>query len=167
VIDIQNEGSAAQGVEVTKGGGGKKGKGRDKLDRVDDAGSEDAADAGDAMDVDEDDDQSLIPLPTSGGIQDLREKLHAKMHFLRRGAQREGRYGDEEAGSKDELLEERRKQRALLRERRRKETKEKIRRQEEERGKKGKGRERDQGKQTPAKVCLFFFLSMRLGFSSR
>lgn len=117
------------------------------------------------MDVDEAGDTSFAPLPTSGGIQDLREKLHARMNALRRGGGgaaatgREGRDADAdakeaEAGSKDELLEERRKQRALLRERRRKETKEKIRKQEEERGRKGKGRERDQGKQTSTKVSM-------------
>jgi hypothetical protein len=122
-----------------------------------------AAGAADDMEVDEEGEMSIVPLPTTGGIQDLREKLHAKMSSLRRGgARREGRdieIRDVEAGSKDELLEERRKQRALLRERRRKETKEKIRRQEEERGKKGKGREQDHGKQTPAKVCLVYHSS--------
>ena len=122
----------------------------------------------DAMDVDDEADATIVPLPTSGGIQHLREKLHAKMSSFRHGgaAKRPWRsdHGEEqaeaeaevevevEASSKDELLEERRRQRGLLRERRRKETKEKIRKQDEARGKKGKGRERDTGKQTQAKV---------------
>lgn len=109
------------------------------------------------MDVDDD---PPVPLPTSGGIQDLREKLHAKMASLRRGGAREtlrnrdeGDNGADEAGSKDELIEERRRQRAIMRERRRKETKEKIRKQEEERRKKGKGREKDQGNQSKVRAC--------------
>jgi len=87
------------------------------------------------------DEVPLVPMPKSGGIQQLREKLHAKMAALRRGG---GNYG--EPGSRDELIEERRRQRAAMRERRRKETKEKIKRQEEAKGKKGKERdERNRG----------------------
>ena len=135
----------------------KKRKVKEKPNRAGDAAenTDEVTDAADAMDVDGEDDVSIMPLPTSGGIQDLREKLHAKMTSLRRGRDRgDGEIRQAEAGSKDELLEERRRQRGLLRERRRKETKEKIRRQEEERGKKGKSRDKDQGKQTPAKVCV-------------
>ena len=61
-------------------------------------------------------------MPVSGGIESLREKLHARMSQLRRGGG--------EAGDKDDLLEERRRQRAAMRERRRKETREKIRTEE-------------------------------------
>ncbi|KAJ8508120.1 hypothetical protein ONZ45_g9593 [Pleurotus djamor] len=86
-----------------------------------------------AMDVDTED---IVPLPQSGGISDLRKKLHAKMEQLRNN--RRGQTG--EPGDRDELLEERRKQRAAMRERRRKETKEKIRRQEEM---KNKGKEKE------------------------
>ena len=139
-------------------GGVKKGKAKEKSNRAGSAGggnTEGVMNPVDAMDVDEEDGVSITPLPTSGGIQDLREKLHAKMNSFRRGRdRRDGEIREGEAGSKDELLEERRRQRALLRERRRKETKDKIRRQEEERGKKGKGRDKDQAKHTPAKVCL-------------
>jgi hypothetical protein len=51
--------------------------------------------------------------------------------------------GPGEAGDRDELLEERRRQRAAMRERRWKETKEKIRKEEEMKGKKGKDREKE------------------------
>lgn len=105
------------------------------------------------MDVDDSDDEGapvpdipLVPMPASGGIQELREKLHAKMASLRRGGPR---YAEGEAGSRDELLEERRQQRAQMRERRRKETKEKIRQQEEARGKKGKEKEQQQRAKGP------------------
>lgn len=90
----------------------------------------------------------FVPLPASDGIQALRDKLHARMSALRRGGSRYHGTTDGEAGSRDELLEERRRQRAVMRERRRKETKEKIRRETEERGKKGKEKERDKGQQT-------------------
>lgn len=78
-------------------------------------------------------------MPASGGIQELREKLHLRMARLRRGGPRWGPDdADSQAGSRDELLEERRKQRAAMRERRRKDTKEKIRKEAEAKGKKGK-----------------------------
>ena len=84
-------------------------------------------------------------MPPSIGISALREKLHARMAALRRGSGK--RDGDgEEAGDRDTLLEERRKQRAAMRERRRKETKEKIRKEEEAKlkgGKKGKEKNND------------------------
>jgi hypothetical protein len=90
-------------------------------------------------------DEQLIPM-ASGGIAALREKLHDKMAQLRRGRKDPRLDGDAAAGSRDELLEERRMQRAAMRERRRKETKEKIRREEEARGKKGKGKEKQEEK---------------------
>lgn len=123
-----------------------------------DADDSDDVQLDETMDVDASDDEGasgvpdvpLVPMPKSGGIKELREKLHAKMAALRRG----GRYAadGEEAGSRDELLEERRRQRAAMRERRRKETKEKIRAQEEAKGKKGKEKERAKGPTT--KVSL-------------
>jgi hypothetical protein len=82
-------------------------------------------------------DTEILPMPVSGGIESLREKLHARMSQLRRGA------GGGEAGDKDDLLEERRRQRAAMRERRRKETREKIRREEEMKGKKSKDKEKE------------------------
>ncbi len=99
----------------------------------DDEGDEDA---GEEMDTD----VAPIPMPESGGIVALREKLHARMAQLRN----RGRGGGWEANSRDDLLEERRQQRAAMRERRRKETKEKIRQQEERRG---KGKEKEKGKE--------------------
>ena len=103
---------------------------------------------GAASDADERPTQTLVPMPESGSIEALREKLHARMAELRRGGKGDG--GDGEAGSRDELLEERRKQRAAMRERRRKETKEKIKREEEMKGKKGtdKDKEKHKGPQT-------------------
>jgi len=74
-------------------------------------------------------------MPSTQGIQALRDKLHAKMDQLRRD-----RVGNQPE-TKDELLEERRKQRGLMRDRRRKETKEKIRLEKEKKG--GKGDKKD------------------------
>lgn len=102
--------------------------------------------------VDEDGISQLVPLPSNGGIQALRDKLHARMASLRRGGNRYSYAANREANSRDELLEERRRQRADMRERRRKETKEKIRREAEERGKKGKEKGRDQGPQTKVRA---------------
>ena len=84
----------------------------------------------DVMDVD-DPDVDITPMPPTQGIQVLRDKLHAKMDHLRRN-----RVGNQPE-TKDDLLEERRKQRGLMRDRRRKETKEKIRLEKEEKEKKG------------------------------
>lgn len=94
----------------------------------------------DSIPDDQDDGESeteILPMPVSGGIESLREKLHARMTQLRRGG------GGGEAGDKDDLLEERRRQRAAMRERRRKETREKIRREEEMKGKKSKDKEKE------------------------
>lgn len=93
-------------------------------------------------------------MPASGGIQELRQKLHARMASLRRGNW--GTYG--EAGSRDELLEERRRQRAEMRERRRKETRGKIKREEEARGKKSKDKEQQRTKGPLTKVCRSYAL---------
>jgi hypothetical protein len=117
-------------------------------------------------------DTNIVPMPPSGGIAALREKLHARMAALRRGGGGGRRFdyvngngnmnGPGEAGDRDELLEERRRQRAAMRERRRKETKEKIRKEEEMKGKKGKDREkekrenRDKGNLT--KVFIYAFV---------
>jgi hypothetical protein len=101
-------------------------------------------------------------MPESGSISALREKLHARMAALRRGGKSQGNE-DGEAGDRDELLEERRRQRAAMREKRRKETKEKIRREEEAKGKKGKGKEKDsraQGHQTKVRFFLGALFAM-------
>ena len=107
----------------------------------------------------EDVDMEIKPMPPTEGIEALRAKLHAKMALLRRGG-RGPSHG--EAGDKDDLLEERRRQRAAMRERRRKETKEKIQREQELKGKKDKDRTdtRDKGNITKVYYCssLLFHL---------
>jgi hypothetical protein len=79
----------------------------------------------------ESDDFAPLPMSSSGGIQSLKAKLQARIVTLKRGPNQLSN----EAGDKDELLEERRVQRAEMRERRRRETKERIRKQREEKGK--------------------------------
>ncbi len=99
----------------------------------------DQAEEGADADSEDDDAEPLVPMPALEGVSELREKLHARMAALRRGNRRDW-FG--EAGSKDELLEQRRRQRADMRDRRRKETKEKIRKEHEAKGRKEKERER-------------------------
>lgn len=96
-------------------------------------------------------DVPLVPMPASSGISELREKLYAKMAALRRG----NRTDEGEAGSRDELLEERRRQRAEMRERRRKETREKIKREQEAKAKKGKEKDLQKTKGPQTKVRLY------------
>ena len=90
----------------------------------------------------------IIPMPASSSITALREKLHARMAALRqrregnRHRNAEGGLNDDDALDKDELLEERRRQRVAIREKKRKERK----------GKKGKDREDTRSQ--PTKVCL-------------
>ena len=123
-----------------------------------DDGEESGAEGGEENAMDMDEDAAPVPMPESGGIQALREKLHARMAALRQKGK--GRSTGDEPGSRDELLEERRKQRAAMRERRRKETKEKIRREEERKGKgkdKGKEKEKQQqqkGPQTKVRIRI-------------
>lgn len=121
-------------------------KGKRKAPESDDEDDDDADSDASGMDVDEDADTptEIVAMPESGGIQALRDKLHARMTALRRGGGGAGWARGDEPGSRDELLEERRKQRGAMRERRRKETKEKIRREEERRG---KGKEKEKGKE--------------------
>ncbi|KAI9464105.1 surfeit locus protein 6-domain-containing protein [Lactarius psammicola] len=94
----------------------------------------------------EDDSAPIVPLPQSESIETLRAKLHAKIE-----AMRIKKRGDGEGNSKDELLEERRLQRAAMRERRRKETKEKIRKEKES---KGKSKEKPKDTAPPTKNQL-------------
>ena len=93
----------------------------------------------------------------SPDIAHLRAKLHARIASIRRGP-------DREAGDKDELLEERRKQRAAVREKRRKETREKIRKEKgrEAGAGKEKGKERDKGVQAEVTLSLFFSFQLEL-----
>ena len=93
--------------------------------------------------------EKLVPMPESSGIEALRRKLHNRMAELRNRGQ------SGEAGDRDELLEERRRQRANMRERRRKETKEKIKREEETRGKKNKEKREEKQKGNSTRVRYF------------
>ena len=131
VVDLQNE----TALEREKTNSKVKGKQKATALSSDSDGADD-----DAMDVDDvnlsdtaapDSERPMVPMAKPESIAALRDKLHMRMAALRRGGQ-----GGGEPGDKDELLEERRKQRAALREKRRKETKE--RRKAETEGKKGK-----------------------------
>ncbi|KDR66430.1 hypothetical protein GALMADRAFT_232490 [Galerina marginata CBS 339.88] len=149
IVDIQNENYLKQ-RETAKG-----------KRKASNPPPESEDDDGTAMDVDvdmddlddqegdgEESDMEIKPMPTAEGIESLREKLHNKMAQLRRG-------GRGEASDKDDLLEERRRQRAAMRERRRKETREKIRREEEMRGKKkDKADTRDKGNTTKTQLLV-------------
>ncbi|KAG2757252.1 SURF6-domain-containing protein, partial [Suillus brevipes Sb2] len=149
VIDLQNE------VALELEGANSKAKGKRKAAVL---GSDSDADddEDDVMQVDDVDlsDSAvaapldpLVPMAKPESIASLRDKLHLRMAALRRGGQ-----GGGEPGDKDELLEERRKQRAALREKRRKETKE--RRKAETEGKKGGKKEKETTKGLPVKNQL-------------
>ncbi|KAJ3858964.1 surfeit locus protein 6-domain-containing protein [Lentinula novae-zelandiae] len=132
IIDIQNESSNVKGkrkaIEIDS-----------SSDEEEDGDDEVAMDVDvrleEGIDVDSPPTPpALVPMSTPTSITALRAKLHAKMASLRRGGG--GASGANkvelgvglETGSRDDLLEERRQQRAAMRERRRKETKEKIKR---------------------------------------
>ncbi|KIJ54647.1 hypothetical protein M422DRAFT_24552 [Sphaerobolus stellatus SS14] len=110
---------------------------------------EDAMDVDDEQDAsDDEEEQPIVPMPASGGIEDLRAKFQAKLARLRRGGNWRADNGwradsgwpaDKAGETKDDLLEERRQARALLRENRRKATKEKIK---EEKSRKGKNKDK-------------------------
>ena len=139
------------------------------------SGSEDSNDDDDdddAMDVDGlkhdgfsnsgalDMSDEMVPMPRVESITVLKEKLHARMAALRRPGAQNG-----EPGDKDELLEERRKQRAALRENRRRETKERKRAEAE--GKKDRRKTKEKEKDSKSKsvstnVRLFALSEMRL-----
>ncbi|KAF8965797.1 surfeit locus protein 6-domain-containing protein [Flammula alnicola] len=151
IIDIQNEVYLKQSATA---------KGKRKASTP--ASETDDEDVSMNVDVDMEDlddqksegsDTEIQPMPVSGGIESLREKLHTKMAQLRRG----GRASDFGGGDKDDLLEERRRQRAAMRERRRKETREKIRREEEMKGRKkdkDKIETRDKGNVTKTQLLV-------------
>lgn len=114
------------------------------------------------MDVDglEGLEHDMVPMPRTGSIAVLKEKLRARVATLRHsGAQ------NDEPGNRDELLEERRKQRAALREKRRKETKERKRVEAESKKDKGKSKEKEKdsrGKSASIKVRLLTLSVMYL-----
>ena len=146
IIDLQNEASEKKPAAISKG----------KRKAISPPSDEDESDSNEndvAMDVDidlqdenndddvEEDATEITPMPASGGIEALREKLHARMAALRRGGGATNMNGTPH--DRDELLEERRQQRAAMRERRRKETKEKIRRGVDGKERQGEGQERE------------------------
>lgn len=160
IIDIQNEAALEQERKALNATENRKGKRKAPSP----SGYEDSDDDDDdPMDVDclkasEDDDyqnsaaldisDEMVPMPQAESIAVLKEKLHARMEALRRS----GVHNDE-PGDRDELLEERRKQRGALREKRRKETRE--RKKAEAESKKDKGKTKEKDSKTKTKVCLF------------
>ncbi|KAF7762436.1 hypothetical protein Agabi119p4_9029 [Agaricus bisporus var. burnettii] len=98
--------------------------------------------------------EKLVPMPETNGIEALRNKLHIRMAEMRNKGRPAPTKG--EPGNRDELLEERRRQRAAMRERRRKETKERIKRAEEMKGKKNKDsrEERKKGNYTKTQLLV-------------
>ncbi|KAI0827371.1 surfeit locus protein 6-domain-containing protein [Trametes gibbosa] len=175
VLEIQNEALAARaGGDAQGKKAGPKGKRKASqedpdsdamhLDAPMSDGDEDEDDDNEEVDGERGADGPPVPMPESGGIQELRDKLHARMAQLRNrsrgrmyGGGGDAGWGGGEPGSRDELLEERRQQRAAMRERRRKETREKIKREEERRGKgkdKGKEKEREKQKGTQTQTQL-------------
>ncbi|KAG8216183.1 surfeit locus protein 6-domain-containing protein [Butyriboletus roseoflavus] len=142
IIEIQNEAALEQERNALSPVGCEDSDGDDDAMDVDGLkGSEDDYNQNSAMpDVSDE----MVPMPQAESIAVLKEKLHARMAALRRpGAQ------NDEPGDKDELLEERRKQRATLREKRRKETRE--RRKAELESKKDKGKTKGKEKETDMK----------------
>ncbi|KAF6758020.1 surfeit locus protein 6-domain-containing protein [Ephemerocybe angulata] len=127
IIDIQNEQNASDESDSGSDGG---------MD-VDVAfeGAEDE----DEDESNDDEEREYVPMPSGGGINTLRQKMQSKIAGFRQ------QRGQAEPGSKDELLEERRQQRAAMRERRRKETRERIRKEQEAR----KGSAKEKTQQTP------------------
>ncbi|KIJ16529.1 hypothetical protein PAXINDRAFT_113714 [Paxillus involutus ATCC 200175] len=92
--------------------------------------------------------EEMVPMPQAESVAVLREKLHARMAALRRGGVQSS-----EPGNKDELLEERRKQRAALREKRRKETRERRRAETDTKKEKGQGKDKgSKGKSASTKI---------------
>ena len=163
IIEIQNESVFEQERKTLHLDGNRKGKRKvaPPSEDEDSDGDEDAMDVDSFKGLVHDDDEQksvaldasddIVPMPRAESITVLKGKLHARMVALRRpGAQ------NDEPGDRDELLEERRKQRAALREKRRKETKERKKAEAEGRKDKGKPREKDsKSKSVSTKVCPF------------
>ncbi|KAJ7189842.1 surfeit locus protein 6-domain-containing protein [Mycena pura] len=166
VVDLQNESAGTVSKQQAKSASA---KGKRKAvalpsdDNSEDDGIamdvdvdlQDGSESGDEREQADDAMKDIVPMPQSGGIAALREKLHARMASLRRGGGPRYDAAHANVGDKDALLDERRLQRAAMRERRRKETKEKIRREEEMKVK-GKGKEvqRDKGNITKTQLLV-------------
>lgn len=148
MIEIQNEASQTREESQTK-----KGKKR-AIPDLQSGEDEPGDDMAIQVDVDlaaEGDSDLLVPMPEASGIEALRNKLHIRMAELRNKGRPAPTKG--EPGNRDELLEERRRQRAAMRERRRKETKEKIKRAEEMKGRRNKDNREERRKGHSTKVC--------------
>ncbi|KAI6041609.1 surfeit locus protein 6-domain-containing protein [Pisolithus marmoratus] len=143
IVDLQNEAA----VQFENSRKTDKGKHSSPVhSSPSDSEDEDEGEADDAMQLDAAEEQpraeneeEMVPMPRTESVTVLKEKLHARMAALRRG-------GGSEPGNRDELLEERRKQRATLRDKRRKETKERKRAEKE----KMKGKKMDMDAKTSA-----------------
>ncbi|KAI6161893.1 surfeit locus protein 6-domain-containing protein [Pisolithus thermaeus] len=135
IVDLQNEAAAElensrntkerkhdpttpphSSTSVSEDEDGDEDEGNDDM-QLDDAGERPSAE-------DEERPTEMVPMRRTESVTVLREKLHARMATLHWG-------GAGEPGSRDELLEERRKQRAILREKHRKETKEREKAEKE------------------------------------
>lgn len=168
IVDIQNE--TAVRLENSR----KTDKGKHVVstpphsphsDSEDGGEDEDEEERDDAMQLDGDEEESraaneetpveMVPMRPTESVTVLKEKLHARMAALRQG-------GGGEPGNKDELLEERRKQRATLREKRRKETKERKRAEKE----KAKGKKKDVDAQASSASIKNQLLVNDSGFSA-
>ncbi|KAI6143693.1 surfeit locus protein 6-domain-containing protein [Pisolithus tinctorius] len=168
IVDIQNE--TAVRLENSR----KTDKGKHVVstpphsshsDSEDGGEDEDEEERDDAMQLDGDEEESraaneetpieMVPMRPTESVTVLKEKLHARMAALRQG-------GEGEPGNKDELLEERRKQRAMLREKRRKETKERKRAEKE----KAKGKKKDVDAQASSASIKNQLLVNDSGFSA-
>ncbi|KAI5994159.1 surfeit locus protein 6-domain-containing protein [Pisolithus albus] len=123
IVDLQNE--AATELENSK-----KTENDDAM-QLDDAGEQPSTSTEKPTE--------MVPMRPAESVTVLREKLHARMAALRQG-------GGGEPSSRDALLEERRKQRAILREKRRNETKERKKAEKE----KSKGKKKDVDAKTNA-----------------
>lgn len=128
IVDLQNEAAVAM-MSSSKG----KRKAHPPEDEDDDDDATFNRDS-DAIMADVNGNEDLVSMTDSrDGILAIRAKLQTKIASLKRG----GPVTDE-AGNRDELLDQRRRQRAALREKRRKETNEKIKKEKEGKQKKEK-----------------------------
>ena len=159
IIDIQNEAALEQERNALNADGNRKGKRKAPSPSGDDDSDDDVMDVGGLKASEDDGDQNsaalvtsdeMVPMPQVQSIAVLKEKLHARMEALRRP----GAHNDE-PGDRDELLEERRKQRAAVREKRRKETRERKKAEAESKKDKGKTKEKEKDSKSKIKVCLF------------
>ncbi|KAF6761458.1 surfeit locus protein 6-domain-containing protein [Ephemerocybe angulata] len=102
IIDIQNEQNAEEGTDESDSGS----DGGMDVD-VSFEGADEDEDESNGEDAG-DEEREYVPMPSGGGINTLRQKMQSKIAGFRQ------QRGQAEPGSKDELLEERRQQRAAM-----------------------------------------------------